>query len=83
MIIFKIAYYTYRNLVYYRVHRPIDRVLSTGNFRLDLTNNMLASVGLKVVSDDSQVVPWYIPLSRIQRDWIRDVSQYGFKVGLT
>jgi hypothetical protein len=48
-----------------------------------LTNGCLATVGLKVVEDDADTVPWYIPLSRVQKSWVEQVSRHGYKVGLT
>ena len=48
-----------------------------------LTNGCLATVGLKVVSDDKDTVPWYIPLSKLQKSWVEQVSKHGYKVGLT
>ena len=52
------------------------------NIRRALTNAMLATVGLTTVDDDKDTIPWYIFLSSIQRSWIRQVSEYGYKIGL-
>ena len=86
----KILYYTIRNLFYYNKQRKINqqrynemlRARGTGTFKDKLTEAMLASVGLKVVEDDKEKIPWYIPLSRIQKIWIEQVKKHGYKVGL-
>ena len=48
-----------------------------------MTDACLATVGLKVVDNNKDIVPWYVFLSKAQRNWARRVSVYGFKVGLT
>ena len=88
---FRWIYYTYRNLTYYRIERAVGyfRVMDiTSERTLDgtkeaLTNGCLATVGLQVVKNDRDIIPWYIPLSKIQKSWIERASEYGYKVGLT
>jgi hypothetical protein len=48
-----------------------------------LTNSVLATVGLKVVEDGKDTVPWYILLSAKQKSWVKTVAGHGFKAGLT
>ena len=87
----KFIYYTYRNLVYYRKERVIDhrRVMdiATANKGDDVkrtfTDACLATVGLMVVETDVDAVPWYMPLSRIQKSWVRQANEHGYVVGLT
>lgn len=84
-------YYTYRNLIYYRIQRQVghQRVMDLAATReLDdiknaLTEGLLATVGLKIVERDEDTVPWYIPLSKLQKSWVEQVSRHGYKVGLT
>lgn len=85
---FKFFYYVYRNLVYYRKERQIKHsrmmdVAMSNDTKRTMTNAFLASVGLKVVDDECDRVPRYIPLSKIQKSWAKTASEYGYKVGLT
>jgi len=48
-----------------------------------LTITMLAIVGLKIVDDKKDMIPWYIPLSSVQRSWVNTVHKNDYKVGLT
>lgn len=82
-IILKFIYYTYKNLIYYRHERSISSFdLSTQNdFKYHITNAMLETVGLKI-SENGNEIPWYIPLSAIQKSWIKKVKEYGYKVDL-
>ena len=90
-MIIKIVYYTYRNLIYYRIPRKISssRLMdvtsshTAEDIKHSITNSCLATVGLKVAISDDDTIPWYIPLSKIQKDWIKLVSEHGYKVGLT
>jgi hypothetical protein len=50
------------------------------NYRL--TTKFLATVGLKIIESESDKVPWYIPLSKIQKDYISMVGKKGYKVGI-
>jgi hypothetical protein len=66
-----------------------DRIQAQGGderdnayFKLVLTKCVLSRVGLRVVDVAEDVVPWYIPLSEIQRDYRQMVEVYGYKVGL-
>ena len=85
----RIIYYTWRNLWYYRRTRNIahthlmDMTIHDNDARRALTDACLATVGLKTVNDKKNTVPWYILLSTTQRSWIRVVSKYNYKVGLT
>lgn len=85
----RIIYYNWRNLWYYRRKREIahhhlmDIVVHDNDARRLLTDACLATVGLKTVDDKKDTVPWYILLSAAQRSWIRKVSKYNYKVGLT
>ena len=87
----RFIYYTFRNLIYYRKQRDIghSRIMEVASEREEegiknaLTNSCLATVGLKVVEDDKDTIPWYIPLSKIQKSWVERVSNHGYKVGLT
>jgi hypothetical protein len=47
-----------------------------------LTDVLLVSAGLCTVDDDNETIPWYMPLSRLQKDRIKMVTPYGYKVGL-
>jgi len=47
-----------------------------------LTDAFLATVGLQTVDKDEDTVPWYIPLSRSQKQLASTVSEYDYKVGL-
>lgn len=85
------VYYTFRNLWYYRMPREIDPEhagnIVRPNFGIDgvkrsFTDAVLAAVGLQTVDDDADTVPWYIPLSRAQKNIIQSVSKFGYKVGL-
>lgn len=88
---FRWIYYVFRNLIYYRVQRPVGnhRIMtiasarSTDDIKDALTEGLLATVGLKIVEDDADTVPWYIPLSKVQKSWVEQVSRHGYKVGLT
>lgn len=82
-------YYTCLNLIYYRVERchslslhGIKKLDNVSDSRLYVTNCFLATVGLKVVDEDRDIVPWYVPLSKCQKGWICIVKEYGYKVGL-
>lgn len=87
-----IFYYTVKNLIYYRKERLdipvyIDSLESAyGSNAVEsrriLTNIMLGSVGLKVIDSIEESIPWYIPLSKIQKSWIDKVSKFGYMVGL-
>lgn len=85
----RVIYYNWRNLWYYRQERKIghhhlmDIVIPDGDTQRAMADAFLATVGLKIVDDKKDAIPWYILLSPIQRNWIRKVSEYGYKVGLT
>jgi hypothetical protein len=86
----KFIYYTIINLAYYNKEREVEhsRLMEVAAARGvkgtqdAVTSVFLAKVGLKIVENDMDTVPWYIPLSRTQRRWIKTVSKYGYKVGL-
>lgn len=84
----KWIYYSYRNLVYYRKQRKISHqrlmavVNQSTNTKDTITDAMLATVGLKIVDSDEDKVPWYIPLSKIQKSWVNKTAEFGYKVGL-
>ena len=86
----KYIYYCYRNLIFYRVERPINRgrlglfcaCSELVDYRYHLTNMMLASVGLQVADKDLDHIPWYIPLSNIQKQWISIANDHGYNVTL-
>lgn len=75
--------------MYYRKERDItyERLMNIATHDNDakraFTDAVLATVGLKTVDDDQDIVPWYIILSRIQRSWVKKASEHGYKVGLT
>ena len=86
-------YYVLRNLVYYRFEHGVSPALfdemqmraqggDNAYFKLALTKCVLSRVGLRVVDVAEDEVPWYIPLSAIQRDYRQMVEAYGYKVGL-
>jgi len=88
MIIIKCLYYNWRNLWHYRqeqkvAHYRLMDVAACEDVKRTMTNAFLATVGLKVVDNHEDTVPWYIFLSKTQRNWVRQVSVHGFKVGLT
>lgn len=81
----KILYYNWRNLVYYRQEQLIDRRRMTNiaaGGRRAITDAVLATVGLKTVDGDKNQLPWYILLSKIQKSWVSQANEHGFKVGL-
>jgi hypothetical protein len=90
--IINVAYYSWRNLVYYRRERSIDarfRNQIKGSKSKDIAalrrlaaDAFLATVGLKTVDSDADCVPHYIPLSKAQKSWARLVMRDGYKVGL-
>ncbi len=47
-----------------------------------LTDAFLMTVGLVTVDSKDEAVPWYVPLSRIQRSWKRDAEEFGYLVGI-
>lgn len=83
-------YYTYRNLVYYKKmrkvdhsrHIKLDKAEDTSSAKDELTSLCLASLGLKIVDNEFDTIPWYIPLSKKQKKWLKMVSDFGYKVGL-
>jgi hypothetical protein len=82
----KFIYYSLRNLIYYRKERSITNsqlhsIATNDDPKIYVTNILLTTVGLKVV-DSKTEIPWYIPLSRIQRSWIRRAEKYGYRIGL-
>jgi hypothetical protein len=86
----KFIYYTIINLAYYNKEREVEhsRLMEVAAARGAkeigdaITSVYLAMVGLKIVENDMDTVPWYIPLSRTQKNWIKRVKEYGYKVGL-
>lgn len=88
---FKFIYYTWRNLVCYRHERSVDgktinQLLLEDDMcevKIAMSNAFLSTVGLKVVTDASDQIPWYIPLSKIQKEWVATVTKHGYMVGLT
>lgn len=86
--IFRIIYYNIRNLTYYHQEREIahSRFMDVATYGNDgrraLTDAVLATVGLKTVDNDKDAVPWYIILSTMQKSWVQQASDQGFKVGL-
>ncbi len=82
----KILYYMIINLIYYRKERDIDTKYLTkirsvcSDTREEVTNAMLSRVGLRISYSDT--IPWYIPLSKAQKGWIKTVSEFGYKVTL-
>jgi len=88
MIIIKCLYYNWRNLWYYRqerkvAHRRLMDVAACTDVKRAITDAFLATVGLKTVDNDKDAIPWYVFLSKTQRNWVRRVSIHGFRVGLT
>jgi len=87
----KYLYYSIRNILYYNKHRQINRVKwlqftrsnDINDTKLLLTNYMLATVGLKVSNGNKNIVPWYIPLSQVQKQWISLANNEGYYVELT
>lgn len=84
-------FYNYRNLTRFRVALPhpcgdrMRRAIASGTIdvmKRHITDAYLATVGLRVVDENCDTVPWYIYLTRIQREWVKAVGQYGYKAGL-
>ncbi len=83
-------YYTLRNLIHYRQERQISHAIynqmreseSEEDIKWHLTRVALATVGLKPIKEDENDLPWYIPLSRLQKSWVDRVNGHGYKVGL-
>jgi len=77
-------------MYYYRERKIpgfyIDNIKSSmavEDSRRVITDVCLATVGLKTVDDDKDVVPRYVMLSAFQKTWVQLVSDQGFKkVGL-
>jgi hypothetical protein len=91
------AYYTARNLFYYRKERPINldmqfelmhelivagRQSDEEGVQHALTSIYLARVGLCVAARTKQSIPKYVLLSAVQREWAKKVFSYGYQVGL-
>jgi len=84
--IWNFVYYTCVNLCYYRKSRLEEwskfKSQELEDIKSEVTSRFLDSVGLKIVEESKNNIPWYIPLSRKQKDWIKTVNDKGFKVGL-
>lgn len=84
----RFVYYSILNLLYYRKERQIPHrmlmELATPSNDLELTrrrtlNALLATVGLRV---SDKKISWYIPLSKIQRSWIKKAKELGYEAEL-
>ena len=84
----KLIYYSILNLWYYRKERGIPHrmlmELATPSNDVDIIRRraldaMLATVGLRV---SDKRLPWYIPLSKIQRSWVKQAKELGYEVEL-
>ena len=96
-LMLEFIYYSILNLCYYHKQRQIphrmgNRMLldiaackgenALEQMRKAITNAFLATAGLRIVDNDADTIPWYMPLSAAQRSWIKHVSKDGYKVGL-
>ena len=84
----KLIYYSILNLWYYRKERSISHrmlmELATPSddiyiVRRNTLNAILATVGLRI---SDKKLPWYIPLSKIQRSWVKKAKELGYEVEL-
>ena len=86
----RVVYYTPRNLLYYRRSREVApaRILHIvdaregGDMKRRITSIVLAAVGLRVIDDPADEVPRYVPLSRVQKEWVAKVGAFGYRAGL-
>lgn len=84
----RFVYYNILNLLYYRKERQIPHrmlmELATPSNDLEVTRRrtlsaMLATVGLRI---SDKKIPWYMPLSKIQRSWVKKAKELGYEVEL-